>query len=272
MEEIQNYFQQITSRVIDYAPRLVLALLVLFIGLRVVNRLGESLGKIMVRSGLSEQIRPFLVSLFNVSLKILLAFSVASILGVDVTSFLAVLAAAGFAVGLALQGSLSNFAAGILILLFKHYRVGEWVEIDEKFGKVEAIQIFNTIITTPGEKTLIVPNGKVIEETITNYSRKGFIRMELHATMPYEEHFPRVQSIILRELEAIPKILSEPAPEVGIETFESHNVLIAVRPYVIPDDYWEVYFEVYQRIKAAFHDERIKVAYSEGVELGPIGS
>lgn len=272
MEEIQNYFQQITSMVIDYAPRLVLALLVLFIGLRVVNRLGEGLGKVMVRSGLSEQIRPFLVSLFNVSLKILLAFSVAGILGVDVTSFLAVLAAAGFAVGLALQGSLSNFAAGILILLFKHYRVGEWVEIDEKFGKVEAIQIFNTVITTPGKKTLIVPNGKVIEETITNYSRKGFIRMELHATMPYEEHFPRIQAIILRELEAIPKILSEPAPEVGIEAFESHNLLIAVRPYVIPDDYWEVYFEVYQRIKAAFHDERIKVAYSEGVELGPIGS
>jgi len=258
--------------VIDYAPRIVLAFLVLFIGIRVVNRLGAGLGKIMQRSGLTEEIRPFLISLFNVSMKILLAFSVASILGVDVTSFLAVLAAAGFAVGLALQGSLSNFAAGILILLFKPYRTGEWVEIDEKFGKVEGVQIFNTIIATPGQKTLIVPNGKVIEETITNYSRKGFIRMELNVTMPYEEQFPRVQALILRELEAIPKILTEPAPEVGIEAFDTHNIILAVRPYVVPDDYWEVYFEVYQRIKAAFHEENIKVAYSEGVELGPIGS
>jgi small conductance mechanosensitive channel len=137
---------------------------------------------------------------------------------------------------------------------------------------VEGVQIFNTIIATPGKKTLIVPNGKVIEDTITNYSRKGFIRMELNVHMPYEEHYPKVQAIILRQLEAIPKVLTEPAPEVGIQAFDSHFVLIAVRPYVIPDDYWEVYFEVYQRIKAAFHDEGIKVAYSEGVELGTIGS
>lgn len=271
MEEIQQYLQQIASMVIDYAPRAILAIIVLFIGIRVVDRLGRTLGMVIERSGLSPEIRPFLVSLFNVSLKILLVFSVASIVGVDVTSFLAVLAAAGFAVGLALQGSLSNFAAGILILIFRPYKVGDWIEVQEKFGKVDGVQIFNTLITTPGKKTLIVPNGQVIENIITNYSKKGIIRIELNVTMPYDESFPRVRDAIMHQLTSIPKVLAEPFPEVGIERFDSHNIVIAVRPYVLPDDYWEVHFEVYERIKAAFHANNIKVAYSEGVEMGKIG-
>ena len=271
MEDIQYYFQQITSMVIDYAPRVLLAIAVFAIGVRIVDRLGQGLGKAIERSGMSEEIRPFLVSLFNVTLKILLVFSVASIVGVDVTSFLAVLAAAGFAVGLALQGSLSNFAAGILILLFRPYKVGDWIEIQDKFGKVEGVQIFNTIIGTPGRKTLIVPNGQVIENIIVNFSKKEIIRIELSVTMPYEESFPKVREIIQKVMDDIPKILTDPAPEIGIELFDSHNVVLAVRPYVKPDDYWEVYFEVYERIKAAFNANKIKVAYSEGVEIGNIG-
>ena len=184
---------------------------------------------------------------------------------------LAVLAAAGFAVGLALQGSLSNFAAGIIILLFRPYKVEDWIEVEGKFGQVEEIQIFNTIMVTPGRKTLIIPNGQIVDNIVTNFSRKGYIRIELNVTMPYNESFPRVRAVIQKELSAIAKVLKDPVPEVGIEAYDSHNLLLAVRPYVIPDDYWEVTFEAYERIKAAFNREGIKVAYSEGVELGPIG-
>ena len=252
MEQINSYVQLIVEKVLGYAPKIGLALLVLFIGMKVINKLASLAVKAMKRAGVSANILPFINSLVGISLKVLLIFSVAGIVGVEVTSFVAVLAAAGFAVGLALQGSLGNFAAGIIILVFKPYKVGDWIEVDERFGKVEEIQIFNTLIITPGRKTLIIPNGQVIENIVTNYSKKGHIRMELNVTMPYAESFPRIKQIIYDELLAIPEVLKDPEPEVGIESYDSHSIVIAVRPYVEPDNFWEVTFEAYERIKAAF--------------------
>ena len=272
INKINEYLSQFSDMAVAFLPKLALALLLLFFGFKVIGRIARLAGRVMERAGLSSNLLPFVRSLVNVSLKVLLAFSIAGIVGVDVTSFVAVLAAAGFAVGLALQGSLSNFAAGIIILLFRPYKVEDWIEVEEKFGRVEEIQIFNTIMVTPGRKTLIIPNAQVVDNIVTNYSKKGYIRMELNVAMPYSESFPRVRDIILKELKAIPQVLSEPAPEVGIEAYDSHTVLLAVRPYAIPDDYWEVTFDAYERIKAAFNREGIKVAYSEGVELGTIGA
>lgn len=270
-EKFTEYLSLISEMAINFLPKLALALLLLFLGFKIVDRIARLGGVAMERAGLSSNLLPFLRSLVNISLKILLVFSVAGIVGVDITSFVAVLAAAGFAVGLALQGSLSNFAAGIIILLFRPYKVDDWIEVEDKFGKVEEIQIFNTIMVTPGRKTLIIPNGQVVDNIVTNYSKKGYIRIELNVTMPYSESFSKVKTIILQELTAIPKVLREPEPEVGIEAYDSHNVLLAVRPYATPDDYWEVTFEAYQRIKAAFNRNGIKVAYSEGIEMGTIG-
>lgn len=271
MEQINVYAEKIGTMVIDFAPKLGLALVVLWAGFKIVNKLAAIVGKALDKAGISDNIRPFLTSILGISLKVLIIFSVAGIIGIETASFVAVLAAAGFAIGLSLQGSLSNFAAGIIILIFKPYKVGDWIEVQEKFGKVEEIQIFNTTIVTPGSKTLIIPNGQVVESIVTNYSKKGFIRMELQVTMPYAENFPQVKQIILDALKTIPKILQEPEPEVGIETYESHSIILAVRPYVSPDDFWEVRFETYEKIKTAFHDHNIKVAYSEGVEMGSIG-
>jgi small conductance mechanosensitive channel len=162
------------------------------IGFKIVNKLASIVGKALTKAGISENIQPFLTSILGISLKVLIIFSVAGIIGIETASFVAVLAAAGFAVGLALQGSLSNFAAGIIILIFKPYKVNDWIEVQDKFGKVEEIQIFNTTIVTPGRKTLIIPNGQVVESIVTNYSKKGHIRMELQVTMPYEESYPKV--------------------------------------------------------------------------------
>jgi small conductance mechanosensitive channel len=271
MENINSYLQTFTEMVMEYAPRLVLAIIVLWIGFKIANKIADLASKGLEKAGLSETLLPFIRSLAGISLKVLIVFTVAGIIGVEMSSFIAVLAAAGFAVGLALQGSLSNFAAGIIILVFRPYKVGDWIEVDERFGTVEEIQIFNTLIITPGKKTLIIPNGQVVDNIVTNYSRKGHIRIELSVTMPYSESFPRVKEIILEELRAIPKVLEDPEPEVGIENYDSHNLTIAVRPYVRPDDFWEVTFDSYQRIKAAFNRHGIKVAYSEGVEMGSIG-
>ncbi len=272
MEELNVYIEKIGTMVIDFAPKLGLALVVLWIGIKIVNKLAAIVGKALGKAGISENIRPFLTSILGISLKILVIFSVAGIIGIETASFVAVLAAAGFAIGLALQGSLSNFAAGIIILIFKPYKVADWIEVQEKFGKVEEIQIFNTTIVTPGRKTLIIPNGQVVESIVTNYSKKGHIRMELQVTMPYEESYPKVRQIIFDTLNAIPLVLKDPEPEVGIEAYDSHSIVIGVRPYVRPDDFWDVTFEAYEKIKAAFYEHNIKVAYSEGVELGSIGA
>jgi len=170
-----------------------------------------------------------------------------------------------------LQGSLSNFAAGIIILIFRPYKVGDWIEVSDKFGKVEEIQIFNTLIVTPGRKTLIIPNGQVVESIVTNFSEKGFIRVELNVTMPYAESFPKIKEIIMEAIKDLPHVLQDPVPEVGIETFDSHSIVLAVRPYTHPDHYWDVTFSAHESIKAAFNEHGIQVAYSEGVEMGTIG-
>ena len=271
MEEITGYGRKVIQMAIEYAPNLLLAIAVIVVGFWIIRRISRFLDAALDRANFSKDIRPFLVSILDIALKIMLLFSVAGIVGIETASFVAVLAAAGFAIGLALQGSLGNFAAGIIVLIFKPYKVDDWIDVQDKFGKVESIQIFNTIIITPGQKTLIIPNGQVVESIVTNYSKKGFIRMELSVTMPYAESYPKVKDIILEQLKSIPKVLQEPAPELGIETYDSHNIILAVRPYVKPDDYWEVTFEAYEKIKHAFYDHNIKVAYSEGVEMGNIG-
>lgn len=257
--------------ILTYVPKLVLALLLLVVGLRIINRITDLAIGYVKRRNVAPTITPFVGSVVGIGLKVLLVFSVAGIIGIDTGAFVAVLAAAGFAIGLALQGSLANFAAGLIILLFRPYRIGEWIDVQDKFGKVEEIQIFNTIIVTPGQKTLIIPNGEITQNIVTNFSRKGHIRLELSVLIAYEANFPAIREIILRSLDNDPLVLADPAPQVGIESFDTHNIIVTVRPFVHPDDYWEATFDVYARIKAAFAENNIKMAYSEGVELGPIG-
>jgi len=271
MEEAQTYIDQAIAMALDFAPKLAGAIAVLMIGFWLVKKVSVVVKAALQKSNFSLEISSFIVSLLNVGAKAMILLVAAGMIGFDTTSLVAVLAAAGFAVGMALQGGLGNFASGILILVFKPYRVNDWIEIDEKFGKVEEIQIFNTIIVTPGLKTLIIPNGQITDNIVTNYSRKGHIRIELNVTMPYEESYPKVRDIILGVLRNCSGVIQNPEPTVGIETYDSHNIVLAVRPFVMPDDYWDVTFEVHSQIKAAFSEHGIKVAYSEGVELGPIG-
>ncbi|HMQ48303.1 MAG TPA: mechanosensitive ion channel family protein [Saprospiraceae bacterium] len=271
MESFNIDMQQLTHDAIQYGTKLAIALLVLFIGFKLANRVARMAKKAMERLGLSENLLPFIGSLVGISLKVLLLLSAAAIMGLEMSSFVAILAAAGFAVGLALQGSLSNFAAGILILVFRPYKVGDWIEVEDRFGKVEEIQIFNTIIVTPGMKTLIIPNSHSINNIVTNYSSKGVVRLEIRVTMPYSESYPKVEQAIRKTLQSCHKLLEQPEPEVGIETYDSHNIVIVVRPYALPDDYWEATFEVNRKIKTTFHQCNIQIAYSEGIELGEIG-
>lgn len=271
MEELNKYSDQAIKMAIDYAPKLALAIAVLLIGLWIIKTISNLIGKTLEKSNISKDVQPFLRTLVDVTLKVLLVFSVAGMVGIETTSFVAVLAAAGFAVGMALQGSLSNFAAGVMVLVFKPYKIEDIIKIEDEMGHVEEIQIFNTIIKTFDNKTVIIPNSTAISGIITNLSTKEFIRVDLNVHIPYAEDFPKVKEILERALRNTPKVLSAPAPFVGIESFDSHNVILSARPYTKADDYWDVYYAANQNIKAALAENNIQVAYSEGIELGKIG-
>jgi len=168
---------------LQYAPKLVMAILLLIIGLWVINKLVVLIGNAMERGGVSRDILPFLQSLIGVLLKVMLLFSVAEIVGIQTTSFVAVLAAAGFAIGMALQGSLGNFASGVMILIFKPYRVEDVVEIGDNLGHITEIQIFNTIMRTFDNKTVVIPNGTAIGDVITNFTTNGYLRVDSGLTV-----------------------------------------------------------------------------------------
>lgn len=254
-----------------FIGKIIGAGLILWVGFKVVKKIVEILGKALEKAGFSDTLRPFLSSLVSVVLKGAVLFAIATVLGADLTGLMTILAAAGFAIGMALQGSLGNFASGLLILSLKPYKVGDWIQVDEKFGKVSEIGIFSTDVLTPGNKILIIPNSKITDSVVTNFSEKEKIRLELEITMPYVESFPKVSKVIMDALSTIPKVMMDPAPEIGIHNFDSHSVQLLVRPYVKPDDFWEVTFEANKVIKSAFNSNNIKVAYSEGMELGEIG-
>ncbi|MBR9922634.1 MAG: mechanosensitive ion channel family protein [Bacteroidetes bacterium] len=256
----------------EFGPKLLLSIVILIIGFWAVKRVGRLVNRSLNRAKVSPEISTFLGSMLDISLKFIILLIAAGVIGFQISSLVAILAAAGFAVGLALQGFLGNFASGITIVFFKPYKVGDWVEISDKFGQVESIQIFNTTLITPGQKTLIIPNGQVTDGIITNFSTRGHIHLELQVSIPYEESFPKVKPLILDALRSIPKILNDPEPIVGIEQFDTHNIILSVRPFIKPDDYWDVTFKAYSAIKKIFHENGIKVAYSEGIELGKIGN
>lgn len=269
--DFQKYAESFIDWVVTFTPKLLLAVVVLVIGFFIVKKLIKVIEHSIERSKIDPEVSSFLSSIFNIVLKLAVVLVAVSIIGVELTALLGLLAAAAFAVGMALQGFLGNFAAGLTIVFFKPYKVGDWVQISESFGQVKSIQIFNTILQTPGDKTLVIPNGKVTDDIVTNFSTVGHIRLELEILMSYEESFPKVAQTIRKALDQVDIILHDPKPQIGIESYDTHNIVVTVRPYIHPDDYWDATFETYQAIKRELSENNIKMAYSEGVELGPIG-
>jgi len=273
--DLQINYNKYASDLIDWAvtfiPKLLLAMLLAYVGFKIVARLSKVFEATLKKSNIAPDFISFLSNITDVLLKLGLILICISILGVEMSSLVALIAAAGFAIGLALQGFLGNFASGLTIVFFKPYKIGDWVSIAGTFGKVKSIQIFNTILLTPGDKTIVIPNGKVTDDAVTNFSTEGKLRLEMNISMPYVESFPRVKEIIYNTLKSCNFVLKNPKPIIGIEKFESYNIVISVRPYVLPDDYWNATFEVNEKIKSAFSQNDVKVAYSDGVEFGKIG-
>lgn len=271
MAKIKEYGNLALDSVVTHAPKIIIGLVILWIGMKVINRLMKMIAKLFEKNSMDGDLKSFLISLFSAILKVVLVMMCADIIGLPITSFVGILAAAAFAVGMALQGSLANFAAGVMILLFKPYKTGDLVELAGSLGTVQEVQIFNTILTGVDQKRFIVPNGAAISGTITNLSAEEFLRVDLTVNVPYSEDFDKVEKIILDAMNATPKVLKDPAAYVGIASYDSHYLVVAMRPHATVEDYWDVYFNVNRNVKKALSENGIKVAYTEGMQLGEIG-
>jgi len=261
MEMLKENLNVLVKGLYEWAPKLVGAIFVLIIGLWIIGKIMKVIEKGMKNSGLDQDVIPFLKSMISVIFKVLLVLSVAGMVGIETTSFVALIGMVGLAIGMALQGTLGHFASGVMILIFKPYKVGDLIDVQSQLGHVEEIQVFNTVIKTLDNKRVIIPNGQATSGTITNLSAHDLLRVDLNVAMPYEEDFDKVQKIILEAISNTPKALTDPAPTVEIEKFNEHNILLAVRPYATPADYWDVYFGTYRNVKAALGKNNIKVAY-----------
>jgi small conductance mechanosensitive channel len=257
MENITNYSTQIWTVVVQYAPKIIGALLVFVFGLWLTNIVGRQTGRAMGKRKLDVSLQSFLSSLVSVILKVLLLVTVAGMLGIQTTSFVAILGAAGLAVGLALQGSLANFAGGVLMLVFKPYKVGDLVESGGQFGEVKEIQIFNTVLLSPENKTVILPNGAVSNGTIINFSRHGNLRVDIAIAVAPDNDLAKVRQVIGMVFSSNPKVLKDPAPSVNVLKMGDGMITLAVRPYATPADYWDVFFGVQEQIKTAFEANHI---------------
>lgn len=256
--------EQIRSMLIDYAPKVVGAILMLIIGFMIIGWVARLVSKSLQKRNVDESVRPFLVSLISVGLKVVLLLAVAGMFGIETTSFVAIFGALAFAIGMALQGSLGHFASGVLILVFKPFKVGDLVEIGGgKVGSVEQIQVFNTILKTLDNKRLIVPNSLVTSNVITNISGQGTIGVELTFGIGYGDDIDKARRIILETGKSCEYILGNPAQGVVVSSLGDSSVNLATRPFCKSEHYWDVYFYMQENVKKAFDREGISIPFPQ---------
>lgn len=260
---IQQYMDLAVNLAIEYAPKLALAIITLIIGLWIISGVTKVLEKVLKASKTDETLIPFLKSLVSWGLKVLLFISVASMVGIATTSFVAVLGAAGLAVGLALQGSLSNFAGGVLLLIFRPYKIGDLIESQGHLGVVKEIQIFNTIITTYQNKTIILPNASVSSNAITNVTANGTLRVDMTIGISYDSDIDKAREVIIETANKNSKILKDPAIIVGVDELADSSVNFLVLPWCEVKDYWDIYFGFREEIKKALDANNISIPFPQ---------
>ena len=262
-EQVSGYMDTAVELAMTYGPQLILAILVLIIGLWIVNRVVRLMGAAMERSNTEPTLAKFLCNLSSVGLKALLLISVASMIGIETTSFIAVLGAAGLAVGLALQGSLSNFAGGVLVLMFRPYKVGDVIDAQGVMGTVNEIQIFNTILKTPDNKVIIVPNGAISNGIITNFSMEATRRVDFVFGIGYSDDIAKAKATIERLINEDGRALSDPAPQIVVSELADSSVNITTRVWVNASDYWGLFFDLTEKVKLTFDQEGISIPFPQ---------
>ena len=264
---MEKYIEKFQNLLVEYSPKVLTALAILIFGLFIIRLVIRLSKKVMRKQGMDETLQKFLSNLLSWTLKILLFVTVIAKLGVATTSFAAIIGAAGLAVGLALQGSLSNFAGGALIMIFRPFKVGDLIEAQGELGVVKEIQIFTTQLNTPQNKLVIIPNGTLSNGNITNYSAEGKLRIDLTFGVSYDADIKKTKDVLINVLTSQSKVLKDPAPTVNVSELADSSVNFAVRPWANVVDYWDVYFDTHEQVKIALDDAGIEIPYPHAVEI-----
>ena len=262
--KIENLMTELSQFVITYGPKLVGAIIVWIIGTFLIRKITRALHSLMDKKDVDASLKPFLKSLLGIVLKLLLVITVLSMLGVEMTSFIAILGAAGLAVGLALQGSLQNFAGGVIILVFKPYKVGDFIETQGYLGTVKEILIFHTTLQTPDNKIIIIPNGNLSNGSLINFSKEQTRRVDFTFGIAYGESVEKARKLILDVFKEDERILQEPAePFVALSAMADSSVNLAARVWVKGENYWPVFFETNEKVYEAMNEAGINIPFPQ---------
>ncbi|WP_028864607.1 mechanosensitive ion channel family protein [Psychromonas aquimarina] len=249
--------------VLEYGPKLIAAAAVWVIGIWVIKILISTLNKIMDKSKVDISLKPFLSSLSAILLKVMLGITVLSMLSIEMTSFVAILAAAGLAVGMALSGTLQNFAGGVMILIFKPFKVGDVIQAQGHTGCVNQIQIFNTILKTPDNKTIILPNGGLSTGSMVNYSTEETRRVDWTIGVGYGDDLDKARAVIKQLCDADQRILKDPDVLIAVSALADSSVNFTVRAWVKAPDYWAVFFDMNENVYKSFPKEGLNIPYPQ---------
>jgi small conductance mechanosensitive channel len=266
MEDLMNALPEtdvLLELAITYGGKLLLALLTLIVGLWLIGKLNKGLNKLFKARDFEQTLQTFLSSLVGLTLKALLLISVISMVGVQMTSFIAILGAAGLAVGMALSGTMQNFAGGVMLLIFKPIKVGDYIEAQGHAGTVKEIQIFNTILNTPDKKTIIIPNGGLSTGSMINYSTEPVRRLDWTFRISYNDSIDKAREIIMEILNAEERIHQDPAPFVGLVNLGDNSVDLVTRVWVDAANYWPLFFEINEKVKKAFDAKGISIPFPQ---------
>ena len=263
LSQLDIVIQKLIDSGISAGKHIIAAVVIFIVGRFLIKLINRLVASILQRRHIEISVQTFLSSLVNIILTILLIITVIGALGVNTTSFAALIASAGVAIGMALSGNLQNFAGGLIILLFKPYRVGDFIDVCGVQGTVSAVQIFHTILLTPDNKAVYLPNGSTSSSTITNYSREDKRRIEWTFGIDYGEDVNRARTAILSVITADARILNEPAPFVAVGGLSDSSVDIIVRVWVPTEEYWNVYYDMHQRVYETFNEQKINFPYPQ---------
>jgi small conductance mechanosensitive channel len=262
-ETLARYQETAVTLAMEYLPKVGLALLTLIVGLWIISAVVRLFKKTLALKKAEPTLVPFLTSLLGWLLKVVLFISVASIVGIETTSFVAVLGAAGLAVGLAMQGSLANFAGGVLILVFRPYKVGDLIKAQGELGVVKEIQIFTTTLLSPQNRRIIIPNGALSNGTVINLTAEGAVRVDTTVGISYSADMRKAKSVLEGMVKKIPGVLSEPPPTIAVSELADSSVNLVVRPHCHPDNYWDVFFATVEGSKRALDEAGIPIPFPQ---------
>ncbi len=263
MDDVNELIEKAETVGLEFAINLITALLIYFIGKWVVGIVVKALRKLMEKNSIDKTLETFICNLVRMALLVVVIIAAVGALGVQTTSLIAVMGAAGLAIGLALQGSLSNFAAGVLIVLFRPYKVGDFVEAAGVSGSIEEVQILTTIMKTPDNKRIIVPNSQIMGSIITNYSANPTRRVDMTFGVSYDDDLDQVRRELTSIIEADERILKDPPYQIAVKELADSSVNFVVRVWANTSDYWGIYFDTTEAVKKRFDEVGISIPYPQ---------